>query len=154
MILGLQSGMVAPVYLGSEGRRDRRAGSIKKPVAKMMEIFGCEFSDLFPRYECKLAAPAILTNSQIADILHGGYSERDDDAGFLSEAIRKMLAAVLTPREEFVVRAIVFGGKTLDECCVDAGCVTKERVRQIFLKALRKLRHPAHKHFLDGFYKA
>lgn len=66
--------------------------------------------------------------------------------------------STLTPREEMVIR-LRFGFKdgrprTLEEVAKQF-CITRERIRQIEAKALRKLRHPSRaryiKHLLDYF---
>ena len=71
----------------------------------------------------------------------------------LSDIIRKVLAT-LTPREEKVLR-MRFGiqekaDHTLEEVGQDFD-VTRERIRQIEVKALRKLRHPTRSKNLKGF---
>jgi RNA polymerase primary sigma factor len=71
----------------------------------------------------------------------------------LVEQTRKVLAT-LTPREEKVLR-MRFGigekaDRTLEEVGVDFE-VTRERVRQIEAKALRKLRHPSRSRRLRPF---
>src|SRR5881394_1749281 len=71
----------------------------------------------------------------------------------LAEQTRKVLAT-LTPREEKVLR-MRFGigeknDRTLEEVCIDFE-VTRERVRQIEAKALRKLRHPSRSRRLRSF---
>jgi RNA polymerase primary sigma factor len=58
----------------------------------------------------------------------------------------------LTPREERILRMRLFQERTLE----DVGkifCVTRERIRQIEAKALRKLRHPSRSRKLRGFLK-
>ncbi len=73
----------------------------------------------------------------------------------LSEQTRKVLAT-LTPREEKVLRMRFGIGEKADHTLEEVGsdfAVTRERIRQIEAKALRKLRHPTRsrklKHFID-----
>jgi RNA polymerase primary sigma factor len=71
----------------------------------------------------------------------------------LAEQTRKVLAT-LTPREEKVLK-MRFGigeraNHTLEEVGQDFD-VTRERIRQIEAKALRKLRHPSRARTLRGF---
>lgn len=66
--------------------------------------------------------------------------------------ITDKVLSILTPREERIIRMRVFQEKTLE----DVGkifCVTRERIRQIEAKALRKLRHPSRSRKLKGFLK-
>ena len=71
----------------------------------------------------------------------------------LAEQTRKVLST-LTPREEKVLRMrFGIGGKsdhTLEEVGQDFN-VTRERIRQIEAKALRKLRHPSRSKQLESF---
>ncbi len=73
----------------------------------------------------------------------------------LAEQTRKVLAT-LTPREEKVLRMRFGIGEKADHTLEEVGqdfAVTRERIRQIEAKALRKLRHPTRsrklKHFID-----
>jgi RNA polymerase primary sigma factor len=61
----------------------------------------------------------------------------------------KILSA-LTPREERIIRMRLFQERTLEEVG-KIFCVTRERIRQIEAKALRKLRHPSRSRKLRGF---
>jgi len=74
----------------------------------------------------------------------------------LAEMTRKVLAT-LTPREEKVLRMRFGIGEKADHTLEEVGqdfAVTRERIRQIEAKALRKLRHPTRsrklKHFIEG----
>ena len=74
----------------------------------------------------------------------------------LSEQTRKVLAT-LTPREERVLRMRFGIGERSDHTLEEVGQdfdVTRERIRQIEAKALRKLRHPSRakrlKSFMEG----
>ncbi len=71
----------------------------------------------------------------------------------LSEQTRKVLAT-LTPREEKVLRLRFGIGENSDHTLEDVGqrfTVTRERIRQIEAKALRKLRHPSRSKRLRSF---
>ena len=71
----------------------------------------------------------------------------------LKETVTRVLAS-LTPREERVLRMRFgigeHGNHTLEEVGQDFE-VTRERIRQIEAKALRKLRHPSRSKLLKGF---
>ena len=71
----------------------------------------------------------------------------------LEEATRKVLAT-LTPREERVLRMRFGIGENSDHTLEEVGQdfeVTRERIRQIEAKALRKLRHPSRSKRLRAF---
>jgi RNA polymerase primary sigma factor len=71
----------------------------------------------------------------------------------LSEQTRKALAT-LTPREEKVLRMRFGIGEKADHTLEEVGqdfMVTRERIRQIEAKALRKLRHPSRRKELKSF---
>lgn len=65
---------------------------------------------------------------------------QDFDSFELKEVMQKAIAD-LTDKEQEVIRMHFFDGLTLDEIGERFG-ITKERIRQIEAKALRKLRHP------------
>jgi RNA polymerase primary sigma factor len=73
----------------------------------------------------------------------------------LQEQTRRVLSS-LTPREEKVL-CMRFGiGEKSDHTLEEVGQnfdVTRERIRQIEAKALRKLRHPSRSKKLKGFYE-
>jgi len=71
----------------------------------------------------------------------------------LSEQTRKVLST-LTPREEKVLRMRFGIGERSDHTLEEVGqdfFVTRERIRQIEAKALRKLRHPSRAKLLKAF---
>ena len=73
----------------------------------------------------------------------------------LQDQTRKVLAT-LTPREEQVLRLRFGIGERNDHTLEEVGlrfAVTRERIRQIEAKALRKLRHPSRSRHLKGFYE-
>jgi RNA polymerase primary sigma factor len=74
----------------------------------------------------------------------------------LSETTRKVLSS-LTPREERVLRMRFGIGEKYDHTLEEVGQdfdVTRERIRQIEAKALRKLRHPSRAKKLKSFIDA
>jgi len=71
----------------------------------------------------------------------------------LNEATTKILAT-LTPREERVLRMRFGIGMNTDHTLEEVGLqfsVTRERIRQIEAKALRKLKHPSRSKHLKSF---
>ena len=74
----------------------------------------------------------------------------------LAEQTRKVLAT-LTPREEKVLRMRFGIGEKADHTLEEVGqdfAVTRERIRQIEAKALRKLRHPTRSRKLKYFIES
>jgi RNA polymerase primary sigma factor len=74
----------------------------------------------------------------------------------LAEQTRKVLAT-LTPREEKVLRMRFGIGEKSDHTLEEVGQdfeVTRERIRQIEAKALRKLRHPSRSKRLKSFVES
>ena len=78
------------------------------------------------------------------------------DSSSLREEIGEALAS-LTPREEKVVRMRYGIGEPTQYSLEEIGaqfCLTRERIRQIEIKALRKLRHAKRCHTLEAFIHA
>ena len=74
----------------------------------------------------------------------------------LSEATTKILST-LTPREERVLRMRFGVGMNTDHTLEEVGLqfsVTRERIRQIEAKALRKLKHPSRSKQLKSFLES
>jgi RNA polymerase primary sigma factor len=72
----------------------------------------------------------------------------------LRETASRVLAS-LTPREERIVRMRFGLGMNSDHTLEEVGqqfSVTRERIRQIEAKALRKLRHPSRSRALWSFF--
>ncbi|MCY4379997.1 MAG: sigma-70 family RNA polymerase sigma factor, partial [Proteobacteria bacterium] len=101
-------------------------------------------------------------NNYIGDFIEDHSTESPSETvenNALSEQTHKALST-LTPREEKVLR-MRFGissqsdlyEHTLEEVGVDFD-VTRERIRQIEAKALRKLRHPSRSKKLKSFIKS
>jgi RNA polymerase primary sigma factor len=73
----------------------------------------------------------------------------------LVRQVRKVLAT-LSPREEKILRMRFGIGESCDHTLEEVGrdfAVTRERIRQIEAKALRKLRHPSKSRMLKSFVK-
>lgn len=96
-------------------------------------------------------------DSYLADFIEDADSVSPDDATMM-ESLRQSLRNVLgtlTPREELVLR-MRFGIDTaVDLTLEEVGenfSVTRERIRQIEAKALKKLKHPNRKKHLATFF--
>ena len=97
-------------------------------------------------------------DSQLGDFIEDKSAIAPADAVVsrnLSDQTRKVLA-MLSPREEQVLRLRFGIGERNDHTLEEVGlrfAVTRERIRQIEAKALRKLRHPSRSRHLKGFYE-
>ena len=95
-------------------------------------------------------------DSHLGDFIEDKKFSIPSDAAIdfsLAEQIRKILAT-LTPREEKVLRMRFGIGEKSDHTLEEVGkdfTVTRERIRQIEAKALRKLRHPTRSRKLKTF---
>ncbi len=95
-------------------------------------------------------------DSQLGDFVEDENAENPLD-GAVSEALREATLEVLenlTPREEKVLRMRFGIGMNTDHTLEEVGKqfgVTRERIRQIEAKALRKLRHPSRAQKLKTF---
>jgi len=95
-------------------------------------------------------------DSHLGDFIEDKRIESPADAVInnnLQEQTRKVLAT-LTPREEKVLRMRFGIGEKSDHTLEEVGqdfYVTRERIRQIEAKALRKLRHPTRSKKLSSF---
>lgn len=74
--------------------------------------------------------------------LANGIFQDEDDAREISIPGISAAVATLTEREQSVLMLRFQQKKTLEQCGKEFG-VTRERIRQIEAKALRKLRHPS-----------
>ena len=92
----------------------------------------------------------------MGDLIASRTSISPDDAAVssdLGEQVRKALST-LTPREEKILRMRFGVGEKSDHTLEEVGQdfhVTRERIRQIEAKALRKLRHPSRNRTLATF---
>ena len=83
----------------------------------------------------------------------GDRIERDPAHRRLRETTTRVLPS-LTPREERVLRTRLSIGMNTDHTLEEVGqqfSVTRERIRQIEAKALRKLKHPSRSRKLRSF---
>jgi RNA polymerase primary sigma factor len=137
--------------LGREPTPEELAERMELPVEKVRMVL-------------KIAKDPISLESPVGDEddSHLGDFIEDSDAidpqgalldANLAENTRKVLAT-LAPREEQVLKMRFGIGEKANHTLEEVGqdfAVTRERIRQIEAKALRKLRHPSRSRLLKGF---
>jgi len=140
--------------LSREPRPEEIAEKMEMPVDKVHKIL-------------KIAKEPISLETPIGEEEDSHLGDFIEDKGTLSpaenmvnasltEATRKVLAT-LTPREERVLRLRFGIGQPHDHTLEEVGQdfeVTRERIRQIEAKALRKLRHPSRSKRLRAFMES
>jgi RNA polymerase primary sigma factor len=95
-----------------------------------------------------LDTPIADGDTQILDLVKDEETTSPEESSIGENVARiiRMILTTLTPREEMIVRRRFGIGEgrahTLEELGREFG-VTRERIRQIEEKALRKLRHPS-----------
>ena len=96
-------------------------------------------------------------DSYLADFIEDVDSISPDEATIM-ESLRESLRSVLrtlSPREELVLRMRFGIDTSVDLTLEEVGenfSVTRERIRQIEAKALKKLKHPTRRNLLFAFY--
>jgi RNA polymerase primary sigma factor len=139
--------------LGREPSPEEIADKMEVPLEKVRKVLK------IAREPISLETPiGEEDDSHLGDFIEDKTFLLPSDAAIslnLSEQTRKVLAT-LTPREEKVLRMRFGIGEKADHTLEEVGsdfAVTRERIRQIEAKALRKLRHPTRsrklKHFID-----
>ncbi len=137
--------------LGREPTPEELAEQMELPVEKIRMV------QKIAKEPVSLEAPVgEEENSQMGDFIEDSSAINPQDAilySNLAEGTLRVLAT-LAPREEQVLK-MRFGigersNHTLEEVGQDFD-VTRERIRQIESKALRKLRHPSRSRMLRGF---
>ncbi|MBI5681734.1 MAG: RNA polymerase sigma factor RpoD [Deltaproteobacteria bacterium] len=137
--------------LGREPYPDEIAERMDLPVAKVRRILRLMKQTL------SLETPiGDDEESSLGDFIADDKSPSPAEAVIdhdLSEQTRKVLSS-LTPREEKVLRMRFGIGERQDYTLEEVGKVlgvTRERIRQIEAKAVRRLRHPSRVKILKGF---
>jgi len=137
--------------LGREPRPEEIAEQMEFPLEKVRKVL-------------KIAKEPISLDTPIGEEEDSHLGDFIEDKKFMSpseaaitlnlaEQTRKVLAT-LTPREEKVLRMRFGIGEKSDHTLEEVGkdfTVTRERIRQIEAKALRKLRHPTRSLKLKAF---
>jgi RNA polymerase primary sigma factor len=137
--------------LGREPDPEEIAGKMEIPLNKVRKVLK------IAREPISLDTPiGEEEDSHLGDFIEDKKFMLPSDASVnlnLAEQTRKILAT-LTPREEKVLRMRFGIGEKSDHTLEEVGqdfSVTRERIRQIEAKALRKLRHPTRSRKLKNF---
>ncbi len=137
--------------LGREPTPEEIAGKMEIPLGKVRKVLK------IAREPISLETPiGEEEDSHLGDFIEDKKFMLPSDAAVnlnLAEQTRKVLAT-LTPREEKVLRMRFGIGEKADHTLEEVGqdfAVTRERIRQIEAKALRKLRHPTRSRKLKSF---
>ena len=136
---------------GREPRPEEIAEKMEIPLEKVRKVLK------IAREPISLETPiGEEEDSHLGDFIEDKKFMLPSDAAVnlnLAEQTRKVLAT-LTPREEKVLRMRFGIGEKADHTLEEVGqdfTVTRERIRQIEAKALRKMRHPTRIRKLEGF---
>ena len=154
-------------YLRDEGREPTHlelAKALNQPVDKIRKMLK------FARYQISLNdlylyQERLMEDEENVRTEHLSFEDlwQDDQAAYPDETIiqRKLSSAMtsvlsgLTPREEKILRLRFGIGPSMEEHTLEEVgkefTVTRERIRQIEAKALRKLNHPARNRALKTF---
>jgi RNA polymerase primary sigma factor len=137
--------------LGREPTPDEIAEQLSLPAEKARALLRVAWQPL------SLSSPAGADDgAELGDFVEDKSTIAADDALIetdLNHQIHKVLA-MLTPREEKILRMRFGIGESGEHTLEEVGndfSVTRERIRQIEAKALRKLRHASRSKVLRGF---
>ncbi len=137
--------------LGRDPKPEEIAEKMEIPIEKVRKVLK------IAREPISLETPiGEEEDSHLGDFIEDKKFVLPSDAAVnlnLAEQTRKVLAT-LTPREEKVLRMRFGIGEKADHTLEEVGqgfTVTRERIRQIEAKALRKLRHPTRSSKLKSF---
>jgi RNA polymerase primary sigma factor len=137
--------------LGREPTPDEIAEKMEIPVDKVLKI------QKIAKEPISLETPiGEEEDSHLGDFIEDRNAVSPGEnvlSGALEETVRKVLAT-LSPREERVLRMRFGIGELSDHTLEEVGQdfeVTRERIRQIEAKALRKLRHPGRSNRLSPY---
>jgi RNA polymerase primary sigma factor len=137
--------------IGREPTPEEIAGKMELPIEKVRKVLK------IAKEPISLETPiGEEEDSHLGDFIEDKAVVNPSDAvisGNLADQTRKVLAT-LTPREEKVLRMRFGIGEKSDHTLEEVGQdfeVTRERIRQIEAKALRKLRHPSRSKRLRAF---
>lgn len=140
--------------LGREPSREELDEALGKGpgYSKRLDSYSCKFVSLDQPVRRNSEEESDDFSSFIPDE-NAQSPEEHAEKEALKELLDRMLSD-LTEREQYVIRRRFGmdgkGGCTLEELGQEVG-VTRERIRQIEGRAVRKLRHPKYQKMLDGY---
>jgi RNA polymerase sigma factor (sigma-70 family) len=141
-----------------------RYGKIKEWIVRIADVLNCEPLDLFPHQHIdkyldtnKASLNMNLTEMKSLTMLENELSETSLLEDFSNKELKEKISEILTslkPREAYIIE-MRYGLNDRDECslseCSEAVNVSRERIRQIEAKALRKLRHPSRSNIIKDY---
>jgi RNA polymerase sigma factor (sigma-70 family) len=142
---------------------DRKTGVIKDLPQKLCKIFKVTSEQLYPTQHF---LTSLETNLKVFEFDEEELMSLDSDetnpllsyTPTLNELVPSESAnnisyvlSTLNPREERVIRMRFYDKMTLEQIAVVIG-IKRERVHQIELRAMRKMRHPARSQFIKEYY--
>ncbi len=137
--------------IGREPTPEELSGRLGMPLEKVRKVLK------IAKEPISLETPiGVEEDSHLGDFIEDKNAIQPLDAaiqGNLRETTTRVLAS-LTPREERVLRMRFGIGMNTDHTLEEVGqqfSVTRERIRQIEAKALRKLKHPSRSRLLRSF---
>jgi hypothetical protein len=131
----------AVALIGMRALPVNQGGDLTATALNLCSAFGCTPEDLWPK---QIEGMKLKRSSGIVELSAAEMQAicGDSEARVIQRELIAKWARVLSPRE---IEAIGFmqSGMTLDEASKELGGVTRERARQIQIRALRKLRRQA-----------
>lgn len=124
----------------------KQDGNYSNSWVRISDFLNCDPEDLVPKQHWYGAVKKNSSEFEVDKEAFGALSYNPSPQfliaqGNIQNAVRNAMGR-LTAREQKVVKLLSIDGHILDDVAEMEG-VTRERIRQIHLKALRKLKHPS-----------
>ena len=124
----------------------RKDGSLTATAEAIVSALGIPADDLWPKHMQRLKARAATVEIEMDAATFAAISDSDPERQTAMRLAIARWSKDLTERQKIAI-AMHQSGSTLDEIGAEVGGVTRERVRQIVLKAQREMRKRA---LMDG----